>query len=135
MAVKSICGVIFVTERVEALAEFYRKGLGIEFEREDHGGLDVHYGTDIGTVHFAIHPPSNFGSRGAGSGTPVAFAVDHLAGHLEALKALGAEVVEAPHDEGFGLVVTLADPEGNLFELVELSYDFASSKATEPGHG
>jgi len=135
MPIKSICGVIFVTERVEELVAFYREGLGIDFEREDHGGLDVHHGADIGTVHFAIHPPSNFGSRGPGRGTPVAFAVTALAEHLETLKRLGAEVVKGPRNEGFGLVVTLADPEGNLFELVELDYEFASRQATEPGHG
>ena len=124
MAVTSICGVILVTENTERLARFYTEGLGLSFEREEHGGLDVHYGTDIGTVHFAIHPPSNFGNRGSSRGTAIAFAVSSIVEHLEKVCALGAAVVHEPHDEGFGLVTTLADPEGNLFELVELTHTF-----------
>lgn len=130
MSVSSVCGVILVTERVAELAEFYQKGLGLEFEREDHGGLDIHYGVDIGNVHFGIHPPGNFGNRGPSRGTALAFAVSTIDEHLDTLKGLGAEVIREPHDEGFGPVVTLADPQGNLFELVELRYDFKESDAS-----
>jgi predicted enzyme related to lactoylglutathione lyase len=125
MAVQSICGVILISEDVEALAQFYVEGLGLTLEREDHGGLDIHYGVDIGTVHFGIHPAANFAGRGPSRATPIAFAVDSLKPHLERVRSLGAEVVIDPHDEGFGPVVTCADPQGNLFELVELAHDFA----------
>lgn len=124
MPVKSICGVILVTERVEALASFYRDGLGLPLEREDHGGLDVHYGCDIGTVHFGIHPPSNFRQGAQRRGGPLAFEVTSIAEHAEKLTGLGAVQVVQPHDEGFGMVATWEDPEGNLFETVELRYDF-----------
>ena len=82
MSVSSICGVILISENVQALADFYSHGLGVEFEREDHGGLDIHYGVDIGNTHFGIHPPSNFKGHGPSSATPIAFAVSSLAGHL-----------------------------------------------------
>lgn len=124
MAVQSVCGVILVSDDVEALAGFYAAVLEVEFEREDHGGLDIHFGVDIGTVHFGIHPKTNFGGHGPSRATPIAFAVDALQPHLERAKARGAEVVTEPHDEGFGAVVTCADPQGNLFELVELTHDF-----------
>jgi predicted enzyme related to lactoylglutathione lyase len=125
MSVKSICGVILISEDVEKLTRFYSEGLGLSFEREDHGGLDVHYGVDIGEVHFGIHPPKNFAGRGPSRATPIAFAVSSIDEHLPRLRELGATVVVEPHDEGFGPVVTCADPEGNLFELVELRHDFA----------
>lgn len=128
MAVRSICGVILVSNDVEALAKFYGDVLGLAFEKEDHGGLDVHYGVDIETIHFGIHPPSNFGGRGPSRATPIAFAVDSVAAHLERARARGAEVIIEPHDEGFGLVVTCADPEGNLFELVELQHAFGAGE-------
>jgi predicted enzyme related to lactoylglutathione lyase len=124
MAVTSICAVILLSDDVEALVKFYAAGLDLEFEREDHGGLDTHYGVDIGEVHFGIHPPSNFEGRGPSRATPIAFAVTSVDEHLPKLKALGAIVVVEPHDEGFGPVVTCADPQGNLFELVELQYEF-----------
>jgi predicted enzyme related to lactoylglutathione lyase len=129
MTVKSICGVIFIASDVEALAQFYGGGLGLAFEREDHGGLDLHYGVDIGQVHFGIHPPSNFAGRGPSRATPIAFEVSSIDEHLPKLLALGATILAEPHDEGFGNVVTCADPEGNLFELVELRYDFAGAPA------
>jgi predicted enzyme related to lactoylglutathione lyase len=127
MSVQSICGVILITDDVEGLARFYREGLGLALEREDHGGLAVHYGVDIGELHFGIHPPSNFAGRGPGRATPIAFAVTSLAEHLARVRALGATVVIEPHDEGFGPVVTCADPQGNLFELVELRHEFGAT--------
>ena len=129
MPVQSICGVIFVTDDVDALATFYAEGLGLPLEREDHGGLDVHYGIDLGHVHFAIHPPTNFGAGPPSRGTAVAFQVDAIDAHLEGLLARGATVVTPRRDEGFGDVVTLRDPAGNLLELVELRYDFDGQKA------
>jgi predicted enzyme related to lactoylglutathione lyase len=126
MAVHSICGVILISEDVEALARFYRDGLGLALEREEHGGLDIHYGADIGEVHFGIHPTTSFAGRGPSRATPLAFAVTSIDEHLAKVEALGATIVVEPHDEGFGPVVTCADPQGNLFELVELKHEFGT---------
>jgi predicted enzyme related to lactoylglutathione lyase len=45
------------------------------------------------------------------------------------VERFGATCVRPPHDEGFGLVASFTDPEGNPFELVELSYDFHENGA------
>ena len=127
MSVESICGVIVAARDPKALAEFYSRGLGLEFEREDHGGLDVHYGTDIGEVHFGIHPPANLGLDHAGNAAvSIAFQVESLEAAVTRLETAGAQLVVAPHDEGFGPVATFRDPEGNLFEAVELHYEFGA---------
>jgi predicted enzyme related to lactoylglutathione lyase len=122
---RSICGVILVSEDPRRLAEFYGRVLGCAFEREDHGGLAEHYGVDIGEVHFGIHPPSNF-RRAApgGASAAIAFNVASLDEAIKVLASLGAKQVQPPHDEGFGLVASYLDPDGNQFELVELSYEF-----------
>jgi predicted enzyme related to lactoylglutathione lyase len=52
------------------------------------------------------------------------FDVASLADCQARLQALGATCVQPPHDEGFGLVASFYDPEGNQFELVELRYSF-----------
>ncbi|MCG8432554.1 MAG: VOC family protein [Gammaproteobacteria bacterium] len=124
MSVKSICGVILISQDAEKLAAFYSQGLDLKFEKEDHGGLEVHYGVDIGELHFGIHPPSNFKLSSARKSGAVAFNVESIDQHLQKLIVLGAEEISPRHDEGFGDVVTLKDPEGNLFELVELKYQF-----------
>jgi predicted enzyme related to lactoylglutathione lyase len=125
MTVKSLCGAILISHDPDVLARFYGKVLETEFQREDHAGLAPHWGVDLGTIHFGIHPPVNFAGRGAGRGGVVlAFDVTSLAECESRLTALGAPCVQAVRDEGFGKVATYQDPDGNLFELVELDYDF-----------
>lgn len=126
MRLRSVCGVILVSENPRRLAEFYERVLGCTFEREDHGGLSEHFGLDIGEVHFGIHPTSNFGRVVAGgASTIIAFNVSSLNDAMGTLAELGARQLQGPHDEGFGPVASYVDPDGNAFELVELAYDFA----------
>ncbi|WIO74120.1 VOC family protein [Porticoccaceae bacterium LTM1] len=123
--VKSICGVILSSADPAALAKFYSAIMDISFEPEKHGNLHVHFGADIGEVHFGIHPPENLAKSATGySTTTIAFNVASLDMVIEKLKALGAKEVIAPHNEGFGLTTTYMDPEGNHLELVELDYNF-----------
>jgi predicted enzyme related to lactoylglutathione lyase len=127
MPVKSICGVILISRDPDALAHFYAKALDLRLEREEHAGLAPHWGADIGNVHFGIHPPENFRVAGAGRGrAAVTFDVSSLAECQRRLARLGAPCLLPPHDEGFGLVACYNDPEGNLFEVVELAYRFAA---------
>lgn len=125
MAVKSICGVILAARQPDALAGFYADALGLEFERETHGGLDEHFGVDIGQVHFGIHPAVNLRRETVGNASVnIAFNVESLAAVTARLAELGARQLAAAHDEGFGVVAAYEDPEGNSFEVVELRYDF-----------
>jgi predicted enzyme related to lactoylglutathione lyase len=130
MAVKSVCGTILMSGAPDALAHFYSEALGLRFEREEHAGLAPHWGVDIGTVHFGIHPPGNFMRSAAGQGSVVlTFDVTSLPECQARLGRLGAPCIQPPHDEGFGMVATFSDPDGNLFEIVELSYQFEDGGA------
>jgi predicted enzyme related to lactoylglutathione lyase len=130
MAVKSICGAILMARDPDSLARFYAEALALSFSREEHAGLAPHWGADIGNVHFGIHPPQNFKSKTTGQGSVVlTFDVDSLAECQARLQKLGAACVQPPHDEGFGLVASFTDPEGNQFELVELTYEFKGGGA------
>ena len=125
MAISSVCGIILLTDTPKELADFYSTALDVRFEREDHGDLKAHFGVDLGQTHFGIHPPQNFRRPlGRGTKTAVVLAVDSLAPYIERLNGLNAPLVAPPHDAGFGLSPTYADPEGNLLELVELTYAF-----------
>ena len=124
-SVKSVCGTILMSANPEGLARFYAEALGLTFEREDHGGLDPHWGVDIGRVHFGIHPPQNFKRASAGQASVVlSFDVSSVPECQSRLEKLGAKCVQHPHDEGFGVVASYEDPDGNLFEITELTYDF-----------
>ena len=130
VGVKSICGTILMSSNPDALARFYSEALGLSFEREEHAGLAPHWGIDIGRVHFGIHPPENFKRDTAGHGSVVlAFDVTSLLECQARLEKLGAPCVQPPHDEGFGLVASFSDPDGNQFELVELRYAFQGGDA------
>lgn len=125
MGVKSICGVILVSNSPDSLAEFYSEALQLNFEREDHGGLSPHWGTDIGTIHLGIHPPENFKRASVNAaGTVIAFDVDSLIECQTRIEKLGGKCVTPPQDEGFGVVASFLDPEGNQFEIAELAYEF-----------
>jgi predicted enzyme related to lactoylglutathione lyase len=127
MGIKSICGVILVSNSAEGLAKFYSEALQLEFAHEDHGSLASHWGVDIGTVHLGIHPPENFKrSIATNSNTVIAYDVDSLADCRTRIESLGGKCIEEPHDEGFGLVASFLDPQGNQFEITELSYEFQS---------
>lgn len=132
MRLRSICGVILLSNDPRRLADFYGRVLGCTFQREDHGGLAEHFGVDIGEIHFGIHPPSNFQRVTAGGASAaIAFNISSLKDAMAVLGELGATQVQPPHDEGFGPVASYLDPDGNCFELVELAYEFA--KPEQPG--
>jgi predicted enzyme related to lactoylglutathione lyase len=127
MPVKSICGVILISRDPDALARFYAEALELRFEREEHGDLAPHWGVDIGSIHFGIHPPENFKTGVSGHGSvALAFDVSSLAACEARLSRLGAACILPAHDEGFGLVASFTDPEGNPFEVVELTYQFGA---------
>jgi len=128
MNLKSICGVVIAAKNPEALASFYSQVFNTPFAQEDHGNLAIHFGLDIGEVHLGIHPPSNLGMDEVGnSSISVAYNVASLSSTIAKLVELNAQEVIPVHDEGFGNVATYKDPEGNNFEVVELSYDFGSA--------
>ncbi|MCW8109724.1 VOC family protein [Alteromonas ponticola] len=126
MKIKSLCGVIIAANNPKALAAFYSHVFAVNFEEEDHGGLDVHYGVDIGQIHLGIHPAKNLGKTEVGNASiSIAYNVDSLSDIASRLAQVNAVQVTPPHDEGFGLVASYKDPEGNPFEVVELNYAFA----------
>jgi catechol 2,3-dioxygenase-like lactoylglutathione lyase family enzyme len=109
------------------MVRFYRDILGLSLEKEEHSDLEVHYGIDLGNLHFAIHPLADFGEAVPGNAaTKIAFTVDSLDRYVARLAEHGYNPVHEPHDEGFGPVASFKDPDGNLIELVELKYEFKS---------
>ncbi len=129
MNIAAICGVILTTDKLEPMVDFYQRVLRLPLEKEEHAELEVHYGLDLGNLHFAIHPLADFGETQPGTAAvKLAFTVDSLEEYVKRLAAAGYPPVQAPHDEGFGPVASFRDPDGNLIELVELRYEFKSNE-------
>src|SRR5262245_4140611 len=113
---------------MDEMVGFYRDLLELPLEKEEHGDLETPYGVDLGNIHFAIHPLADFGETTPGNATAkIAFEVDSLNDYLRKLADRGYRSVQEPHDEGFGPVAAFRDPDGNLIELVELSYEFQAT--------
>ena len=128
MNIKSVCGVILASNNPEKLAAFYSAIFDVTIGRENHGDLIEHFGIDIGEVHLGIHPPENLGMSEVGnSSVSIAYNVNSLSDVLTRLTQQNAVEVFPPHDEGFGMVASYKDPEGNQFEVVELTYEFGNA--------
>jgi predicted enzyme related to lactoylglutathione lyase len=46
------------------------------------------------------------------------FETPEVQAEFERIKALGAKVIAAPYSTGEGFIATLADPDGNYFQLM-----------------
>ncbi|MEK7485290.1 MAG: VOC family protein [Planctomycetota bacterium] len=128
MQIRSICGIIITTENLDKMVHFYQDILGLPLEPEEHGDLELHYGADLGAMHFAIHPLANFQEMQTGNAsTKIAFEVDSLDAYLEALGEEGYSLEEKVINKGFGPTVSFQDPDGNWIELVELRHEWDES--------
>ncbi len=128
MNLESVCGVILTSNNPERLAAFYSAVFDVKFQKEHHGDLLEHFGVDIGKVHLGIHPLRNMNRCEAGNASiTIAYHVKSLEKVLHRLTKLQAIEVLSAHDEGFGMVASYKDPDGNVFEVVELSYNFEST--------
>ena len=56
MLVNTVSAVLLMSPDATKLADFYRASLALPLKDEVHDGVPLHYGCEIGSVHFAIHP-------------------------------------------------------------------------------
>ncbi len=118
MSPKFFSAVLIYTENVQRLAAFYRDVAGIPLEEEQHGGSALHYGCEIGDLHFAIHGAKT--KPGVGS-INLAFEVFDLEKHMAEMKAKDVKIIMEIQDRGFMKIATVLDPDGNTIEFTQLS--------------
>jgi catechol 2,3-dioxygenase-like lactoylglutathione lyase family enzyme len=103
------------------LYEFYKGTLGFPLMEEQHGETALHYGCELGDLHFAIHPVENFDDPNWGVGAvKMAFEVFDMDGFVAHLKDKGVEPLYAPKKMGPMLITALRDPDGNYVEFTQL---------------
>jgi predicted enzyme related to lactoylglutathione lyase len=109
--------VMLGTRQLKTLASFYEKVLGKPADMVDveHG----FYGWQAGNAMFAVLEHSEMGGQTKDPGRVLLnFETTMVKEEFERMKALGAKVISEPNQMGDGWLATLADPDGNYFQLV-----------------
>ena len=109
--------VMIGTTRAKELVAFYTQVLGkpADMVSEEHG----FYGWQAGSCYFSVLEHSQMiGSAKEPGRILLNFETSDVKAEFDRITALGAAVIQAPQNMGDGWLATLADPDGNYFQLV-----------------
>jgi predicted enzyme related to lactoylglutathione lyase len=105
------------TKQPKALAAFYEKVLArpAEWVDADNG----FWGWQVGSTSLSVLDHSEMGGNAKDPGRVMFnFETPQVKEEFERIKADGAVVVREPYEMGGGWIATLADLDGNYFQLV-----------------
>lgn len=105
------------TKQLKVLAAFYEKVLGkpAEMSDEEYG----FFGWQAGSSYFSLLDHSEMvGTTKDPGRVMLNFETTQVKEEFERIKALGATVIKEPYEMEGGWIATLADPDGNYFQLV-----------------
>jgi predicted enzyme related to lactoylglutathione lyase len=109
--------VMIGTKQTQALAAFYEKVIGKPPEMADNE--QGFYGWQVGSSYLGVLDHSEMGGAAKDPGRVlINFETTQVQEEFERIKALGAKVIRAPYQMEEGWIATLADPDGNYFQLV-----------------
>ena len=104
------------TEDSKKLAAFYEKVIGKKADMEEEGGW---YGWLIGSTFLSIGNHSEVkGKAGEPQRMIFNFETREVKEEFERIKEAGATVVKEPYEMQGAWIATLADPDGNYFQLM-----------------
>lgn len=108
--------VMIGTTRPSELAAFYEKVLGPVGMKDDENGF---WGWQVGSSNLSVLNHSEMGGNTKDPGRIIFnFETAEVKEEFERIKAAGATVIREPYEMGGGWIATLADPDGNYFQLV-----------------
>lgn len=107
--------VMIGSNKPKELADFYRKVFDKEPEMEEGGW----YGWLIGSTFFSIGEHSEVkGSAKEPQRVIFNFETEKVKEEFERIKSAGATVIKEPYELDGAWIATLADPDGNYFQLM-----------------
>ncbi|MGE5123856.1 MAG: VOC family protein [Acidobacteriaceae bacterium] len=109
--------VMIGTKQLDVLAQFYEKVLGkpAEMVDKEYG----FYGWQVGSSYFSLLDHSEMMGKTKDPGRVMLnFETAQVKEEFERIKSLGGLVIREPYEMGGGWIATLADPDGNYFQLV-----------------
>ena len=109
--------VMIGTKQSKALVDFYEKVIGKPADMVDKE--NGYYGWQVGSAYLSILNHSEMGGKTKDPGRVMLnFETSQVKEEFERIKAFGGAVIQAPYQMGSGWLATLADPDGNYFQLV-----------------
>ncbi len=109
--------VMIGTRQPAVLAAFYEKVLG-----KPAGMVDEEngfWGWEVGSAYLSVLDHSEMGGNTKDPGRIMFnFETSQVKEEFERIKAAGATIIREPYEMGGGWIATLADPDGNYFQLV-----------------
>jgi predicted enzyme related to lactoylglutathione lyase len=113
----NLSSVMLGTQQFKALTAFYEQVFGkpADMVDEENGFA----GWQVGSGYLGVLQHSDMGGATKDPGRVMLnFETAQVKEECERLKALGAAVVREPYEMGSGWIATLADPDGNYFQLM-----------------
>jgi len=109
--------VMIGTKQPVALAAYYEKVLGKPADMVDQE--NGFWGWQVGNVFMSILDHSEMGGSAKEPGrVMINFETPEVREEFERIKGLGGTVIREPYQMGEGWIATLADPDGNYFQLL-----------------
>jgi predicted enzyme related to lactoylglutathione lyase len=105
------------SKQPKVLAAFYEKVLGKPAEMADE--VYGFFGWQVGAAYLSVLDHSEMVGRTKDPGRIMFnFETTQVKEEYERIKALGGMVIKEPYEMEGGWIATLADPDGNYFQLV-----------------
>ena len=103
------------TMQPKELAAFYEKVFARKADMEEGGW----YGWKIGRCFFSVGEHSEMKGKAKDPGR-IMFNLEtkEVKEEFDRMKKAGAIVIKEPYEMGGGMIATLADPDGNFFQLM-----------------
>lgn len=100
---------------VKEMAAFYKKVFAKKADMEEGGW----YGWSIGSVFFSIGEHSETAGKAQDPARMMfCFETTQVKEEFERIKSIGATVIKEPYEMSGAWIATLADPDGNYFQLM-----------------
>lgn len=122
--IKALEAVLLSSENAKALAQFYREKVGIkqvgEMEIGDKGEKAYEFSLKGAGLYIMDHSDIK-GKSAQGARVMFNLEVDDVEKEFERVKKEGVKIVqEVYHVEGYGLIATFEDVDGNYFQFVQV---------------
>lgn len=120
--IKALDGVLLSSADTKKLADFYQNVVGLSQTNEWEMGEERQSGFEFADVKLFINPHDKVkGENKHPERYMLNFEVDDIEKEVEKIKEKGAkQVQDIYHVEGYGLISTFEDVDGNYFQLVQV---------------